>query len=311
MGPSAADQPATGTERSAFVQDTSPYRAPGKVQIVFNSAAGRYAERRLKLLASAFERRGLAVSLQGTSLHEGISIDPEAELVCAFGGDGTARMVASAMIAARSKASLCVYPGGTINLLAREAGYVAEPDLFADRALEGGRQAPGYALRLGAGHCVACASVGPDAFAVEALSLGLKRRIGRLAYVAALARLLFSWPRAAIRLDVDGRPIDCEAFFIAKGRFYAGPWSFAPSASLSTDTAEIVALKRARRRDFLAFALTVALKRPVEGLANVVVTRGRRISASAGAALPLQADGDIVARLPVTLEIDRRCLRYA
>ena len=311
MAIAGTDQPtSTGRDRRAGARPEGEDAQPVKIQIVYNAAAGRYAAGRLAKLANAFQQRAAQVTMHATSLDGGVAIDPDATLVCAFGGDGTARMVATAMIEAGSAALLCVYPSGTINLVAREAGYVAHPERFALRALEGRLPVSAYALSLGSGHCVACASVGPDAFAVEALSAALKRRIGRFAYVAALLRLLWSWPRASVHLDVDGRRIDCEAFFIAKGRFYAGPWSFAPAASLSADRAEIVALKQARRRDFFAFALMLALGRPVEGLANVIVASGRRISASSDRPLPLQADGDIVGRLPVTLEIDPRCLRY-
>lgn len=303
------DQPDLPDGSAGAAQQALAAQTP-KVQIVYNAGAGRYAAGRLTRLAAAFQQRGAQVMMRATSSDGRVAIDPDATLVCAFGGDGTARMVASAMIEAGGAAALCVYPGGTINLVAREAGYVAHPERFVLRALEGRLPVSVYALSLGTGHCVACASVGPDAFAVEALSPALKRRIGRFAYVAALLRLLWSWPRASVHLDVDGRAIDCEAFFIAKGRFYAGPWSFAPAASLAADRAEIVALKQARRRDFLFFALTVALGRPVDRLANVIVASGRRISASSDLALPFQADGDIVGHLPVTLEIDQRCLRY-
>jgi len=282
-----------------------------KVQIVYNAAAGRYAERRLGSLSAAFERRGAKVVRVPSAIDGRMDIAGDADLVCVFGGDGTARLVATALIERAHPAPLCIYPTGTINLVAREAGYRVGPDRFVARVLDGSAPLAAYALSHEGGHCVACASVGPDAYAVEALSPSLKRRIGRFAYVVALAKLLGSWPRASVRLQVDDQAIDCEAFFIAKGRFYAGPWSFAPAASLAADKAEVVALRRARRRDFLLFALTVALGRPVERLRNVIVASGRRITATCDQPLPFQADGDIVGRLPVILEIDDRCLRYA
>src|SRR5690606_19476787 len=144
---------------------------------------------------------------------------------------------------------LSIYPAGTINLLAREAGYPTDPETFARLVLSGEPRRLHYPVMLGDGYFFACAGVGPDSFAVEQVSTRLKRRIGRLAYLAAFVRLLWRWPRHAIRLEAEGRTVECEAFYVAKGRYYAGGWSFAQQARVHDPVLHVVALPTARRRD--------------------------------------------------------------
>jgi hypothetical protein len=87
------------------------------------------------------------------------------DLVCAFGGDGTARTLVDA-----GDTPPCVYPAGTINLLAR-GGYPADPDAFAAR-LGAGEAKRGAFRRIGEEPFLCCASVGPDAEAVAGVSGG-------------------------------------------------------------------------------------------------------------------------------------------
>src|SRR5699024_7885141 len=127
--------------------------------------------------------------------------------------------------------TLSIYPTGTINLLAREAAYPRGAEAFAAFVLAGAdRRREHFPVALGEGHFFACAGVGPDSLAVDRVSRRLKRAMGRLAYAVSVLKLLASWPRHAITLDADGRRVACEAFYVAKGRYYAGGWSFAPQA---------------------------------------------------------------------------------
>ena len=110
------------------------------------------------------------------------------------------------------------------------------------------------------------------------------------------------WPRRASCIRGEGE-IACEAFYVAKGRYYAGRWSFAPKARLDEPLLHVVALKTARRRDYARFVWTLLRNGDPSSLANVAILTCTSLRATADTALPIQADGDIVGELPATMTI--------
>ena len=275
---------------------------PPVVQLFHNPASGSFSPARIAALAAAFEAEGARV-LRSESLRYVPVLDPAATHVCIAGGDGTVRHVA--MMLARTGASVPVgvWPAGTINLIAREGGAPRVLTRFARDLLAGTAPRDHYLVTLGETMFLACASVGPDSFSVAALSDALKRRIGRLAYAAAFLGVLWRWPRPALRLDADGRAIACEAVYVAKGRFFAGPWSFAPAARVSDGLLHVVALRRARRRDFLLFCLDMLTGRDPGRRANAIAFTCRDLAIECNAPVPVQADGDVVDCCPVRLAV--------
>lgn len=290
-------------------QDETVAPTAAVVQIFGNPLAGGYSPARVRALAEAFEARGARVILSEAATGTP-QIVPEATHLCVAGGDGTVRHVAAAAMLADRPVTLSIYPTGTVNLLAREAGYAADPAVFAGMVLGGKRKLPHYPVSFGGGHFLACASVGPDSLAVDAVSLPLKRRIGRFAYVVSLLNLLWHWPRHRIVLLADDREVACEAFYVAKCRYYAGRWSFAPGACVGDPALHVVALTKARRRDYLRFVLGLALGLRAESQKGVMVFTCRKLVVEADQPLPLQADGDIVGHVPGVLEVSEQPLPF-
>ena len=247
------------------------------VQLIGNPSSGRYRSLRVGELVRAFEDQGATDHYAECGMSPP-PIRDDATLVCVAAGDGTVRHVASEVARGGHAAALCIYPAGTINLLAREAGYSSRAGDFAKLVLASEPRRRLYPVSVGQDYFFACAGVGPDSLAVARVSSRLKHVIGRLAYGAAFLSLVFKWPRHRIVLSCSGREIDCEAFYAAKGRYYAGGWSFAPQARLGEPVLHVVALRQARRRDYASFVWTLL--------------RGRD-----------QADGDIVGMLPATMTV--------
>jgi diacylglycerol kinase family enzyme len=275
---------------------------PRLIQLFVNPRSGRRAQRRVAALRAALETGG-ATLLVSESTAGRLEIDPAADHVCAVGGDGTLRHVVEAVHRAGRPISVSTYPGGTVNLLARECGYPRSPDAFAQRLRDPGAGRGHHTALIGITPLLACASVGPDSIAVERLSATWKRRIGRSAYLLAFCAGLLAWKRTRIILLHDGRETVCEAVYIAKGRYFAGPWSFAPAARVDDPRLHVVALRRASRLTFLRFAWTLLRRRPVEVLAGVDMFACTELIIRSEAPLPLQADGDIVAHLPATIRM--------
>lgn len=282
----------------------------GTVQLIYNPTAGRHCGKRLAALRDGFEAQGARVILTECGPGCEIAIDDEASHVCAFGGDGTARHVALALSRSGRSLPMSVYPLGTVNLLHRELASPLEPDRHALRLLGGADLRGHYSVEVNDTIFLACASVGPDSRAVATVSTRLKRLIGKAAYVVSFLGLLRKWPRQRIRLTADRREIECEAFYVAKGRYFAGPWSFAPEAGLGLPLLHVIALRRARRRDYARFIWALARGRRIDALPGVTAFTCVALAAEAGAPLPLQADGDIVAALPARIELRKDPLSF-
>ena len=283
---------------------------PPVIQLFSNPDAGKSSARRVEALTAAFEAAGARV-LPSVSAGGPPDIAEEATQVCVAGGDGTVRHVASAVLRSGREVRMSIFPSGTINLLAREARYPRDPQSFARLVLTGTPARSHYPVALNDGHFFACAGVGPDSLAVANVSRALKRSLGRFAYVAALMRMLARWPRYPITLVADGREIECEAFYVAKSRYYAGPWSLAPDARMDSPAMHVVALRRARRRDYLHFIATLAAHRDPSSLKNVEAFRCSTLRAEAPQRLPIQADGDVVGHLPATMAATETPLNFA
>ena len=272
------------------------------VQLFSNPSAGRHRRRTVARLARALEARGARVLLSESSRGAPVIAD-EATHVCVAAGDGTVRHVADAVVRAGRMVTMSIYPAGTINLLAMEAGYPRDPERFAAQALSGAAGRDHYPVAIGDSHFFACAGVGPDSLVVASVSARLKRAIGRVAYAVAAVKQAFSWRRFGIVLQTGERRVPCEAFYVAKGRYYAGRWSFAPLARVEQPLLHVVALRQARRRDYLQFLAAIVTGRDPSQLANVEAFTCTTLEARAAEALPIHADGDVVGVLPVTLAV--------
>ncbi len=278
------------------------------VQLFYNRTSGGHCQRRLAALRAGFEAKGAKVLLSECGPAHPIEVGAETSHVCAVGGDGTLRHVALALARCGRSLPLSVYPAGTVNLVHRERLFPLDPASHALRLLAEDRGALLHPAALNDTFFLACASVGPDSRAVAEVSIALKRRIGRLAYAWAFARLLFDWRRSPIRLAWDGGALNCEAFYVAKGRYFAGPWSFAPEADIGRPLLHVVVLARARRRDFARFAWALWRGRRVDELPGVTAFTCTALEAEADRALPIQADGDLVGTLPASIKLHGEAL---
>lgn len=272
------------------------------IQLFSNQRSGGYSRRRIEALITAFKNGGATVlhceTGDGTPI-----IDPDATNICIAAGDGTVRHVAGAVAQTGNPIALSIYPIGTINLLAREANHPVDPTSFVDLVLSGKSRRPHFPVEIGDSHFFACAGVGPDSFGVARVSTSLKKIIGRLAYVVAMLPLLKRWPRHHIVLDADGCKVCCEAFYVAKGRYYAGGWSFALGARVGQPLLHVVAMPTARRRDYARFLLSLAFGSQQRSHPALKIFTCKTLIATSDEALPIQADGDIVGTLPATMAV--------
>ncbi|ANY21351.1 Diacylglycerol kinase [Tsuneonella dongtanensis] len=272
------------------------------LDLVYNPVAGSFRQARLDALVAAFERHGCTVRPVASARAWRPAEDPP-DLACIHGGDGTLRDAVQALGALADCVPLCIAPSGTINLVAREIGYVREPEALAAQVMAAWRQGPerwvrAPLYRLGELPVVSCLSIGPDSHAVAHVSGALKKRIGRLAYVVAMLRLLRRWPRQTMHVSgelADGTPFACEAgaVIVSHGALFAGPFRLSPNAALAADSVELIVLERTSRAGIAAFTAAALAGIPLDRLGLATFRSARRVVFDRCAS-PVQVDGDHV-----------------
>lgn len=280
---------------------------PTRMLIVFNPAAG--ARRRRRLFAALDLMRGLGMRPEvAETTHRGhaVAIARDAArdgvgIVVAAGGDGTIAEVAAGL--SGSDSALGVLPLGTANVLALELGLPRAPARAAE-VLAMGRTAllhPGLA-RYADGRellFVQMLGAGFDAAVVHHLPGGLKRAIGKAAYVLQTMREMPRYPFPKLRAVLDGRPEDAVSAIVTKGRLYAGRFLLAPGADPRQEGFHVALFRDAGVFAAMRYgaALPLGLLPRMGGVDLLRAGTVRLI----GAGVPAQADGDAAGALPVEI----------
>jgi YegS/Rv2252/BmrU family lipid kinase len=285
--------------------------------VIFNPTAGGRRRRRLKAVLQALERLGCRVTLRRTGARGDAeafartagAAEPPVDLVVAAGGDGTINEVINGLACPSAVAApppLALLPIGTANVLANEIGLPGGVDSLA-REIAAGRARP-IPLARANGRCFAMmAGVGFDAHVVADLDPRLKRWLGKGAYVVESLRQIvrFGFPR--YRVTIDGRSFEAASAIVARGRFYGGRFVCAPEARLGAAELHVCLFERGGRLAVPLFGAALVLGL-LPRLPGYRVVRGRRVVIEGPPGDPVQGDGDIIARLPVTVALDDRAL---
>lgn len=230
--------------------------------------------------------------------------EAEFEIIVAAGGDGTLNAVVNGMTAAPRPVALL--PFGTANVLAREIGLPRDAEGLAEAIASAPARAvwPG---RVGDRLFLTMASSGFDAATVAAVSPRLKRRTGRFAFAWAILVCLWRYRASELSVRVDGIDHRAATVIAARGRFYAGSYLIAPRADLAEPMLDLVLFQRSGRLAVLRY-LAALLLGSLPRRRDITFLRSRAARVSADEAVPVQADGEIVAHLPVEIAIAERPL---
>jgi diacylglycerol kinase family enzyme len=284
--------------------------SPPNVVIAYNPASGSFSQSRLDKLSKAFLAAGYQPNLINSYSEEFIGAVQNSGHVCVVGGDGTLREVIARLRGSSDLPPISVFPAGTINLVAREVLYPAGIEAFVARVTGGQTPRSHYLGELNGHTMLVCASVGPDSLAVSLATTELKRLIGRFAYAVAFGKVLLRWPRPSLTVTANGEEFRCEAAFILKGRYFAGPWQLSVDADQRDPGFQLLLLPRARRRDYLRLIISAAVL-PGLSSAHWIRIRTDSVEITGDIALPVQADGDIVSALPIKAHIQKRKVQFA
>ncbi|OGH60283.1 MAG: hypothetical protein A3G34_09560 [Candidatus Lindowbacteria bacterium RIFCSPLOWO2_12_FULL_62_27] len=275
------------------------------------SRSGR-VQSQLDGVRSQFKAHGVEVAEKAASTMPELqdialkAVQSGADRLWVLGGDGT--LAAAATHLCYSPTVLCALPGGTANVFCREMAIPLDAPA-AVPALLSGRLMTIDVGEVDGIKFLLMASVGLDAQAVRDVNVGLKQRVGPLAYVIEGVRKLFSFgsPRLTV---TDEHDIEHHGYHVAvqNARLYGGSIEMAPKAKLDDGRFDVVLLKKPGRLAILRFLWAAAAGRHVR-LPHVEYFRSHSVRIHSATELSLQADGDCLTKLPATVSILPRALK--
>lgn len=288
--------------------DPSPVslpRAPRRLLVIYNPVAGWRRRRRFVRVIALLRERGCALDVRPTAGPGDAEVLARAaapgryDLVVAAGGDGTINEVINGL--AGSDLPLALLPLGTANVLAAEIGLGASAAAVAEAIAQapprpvfiGDANGRRFALMIG---------VGFDARVVEGLDLGLKRALGKVAYVLSAFRQFLRYRPRRYQVEIDGRTFPATSVVIAKGHYYGGRFVVAPAARLDEPSLHVALFERAGRWNLLRYALALLGNR-LDRLPDVRIVPAVAVKVSGEPGEAIQADGDLLARLPLRVTL--------
>jgi len=287
-----------------------------RLLIVYNPIAGRGRRHLLQAVIVALRMEGAEVIVRETELAgdaERLARDIEVrqvDAIIAAGGDGTVNEVINGLLSREEGdrvPALGVIPLGTTNVLALELALpLSVQSLAKTLAWDAPRSI--YIGMANSRLFSLMVGVGFDASIVGRLNPALKRRIGKAAYVLQTLREIIDCPPRYYSVELnDGQTFDAVSVIIANGRYYGGHFSFARDACVERADLEVCLFLRQGRWSALLYALGL-----VTGLISYApgyrIIRASKVVVRGQASDPVQGDGDVLTRLPLTVGICERPL---
>ena len=281
--------------------------------LIYNPTAGKLKRNNQLILhrtIEALSKAGLAVTPMGTTGPSTaprlarIAIEEGADLVIALGGDGTINEVANGMIG--SKVPLAMLPGGTANCLGIETGMGTNPVKAVGKLKDcvPRRIAIGRVTCEGADrYFLAMVGVGLDAKIVSEVNPRIKKAAGKFAYWVSGFRQLVR-PVASFEVRLGDQTVNCGFALASRLRNYGGDLEIATSASLLSDTFETLLFEGTHPLRYLGYMMGVVVGQH-KRLPGVATQSASLIEfdAISGRIVHVQADGELIGRLPARVEI--------
>jgi diacylglycerol kinase (ATP) len=240
-------------------------------------------------------------------LHEGSGY----RLLVLGGGDGSVSSVVDFL--AHHDVTLGLLPLGTANDFARTLEIPAEIGKACE-AIAGGKVVDVDLGLAGDNYYVNVASTGLSVGVTQALSPRLKRRIGALAYPTAAIRAFLDHQPFSARLtfpDGDHEPVEYGRLLqvaVGNGRFYGGGMVVAPESGIDDRRLDIYAIEMGRHRNLIGVARYLKSGDFIR-MEGVHHHRTEQVRLETEPDLPINIDGEVVARTPQNFSVDHNALK--
>lgn len=283
--------------------------------LIWNPQAGRGGAsraREVERFCASLRKRGIAVEAFDTKgpndaarLAAELAPGRGAPDVIVSGGDGTINEALQGLVG--TGARLAVWPRGTANVLARELKLPFDAERAAD-IIARGRAAR---VHVGCAHMETTgerryfflmAGVGLDAEIVSRVRPRLKRRVGEAAFWYSGLGHLAHWNPVPFNVEVEGRTLPATFAAIGKAAHYGGNLAITPRARMKEPEFEVCVVDSTSRLHFLHLLSHAMRRRGVaEEMRGVHFIRTARARVTGD--VPVQIDGELTGRPPITFEI--------
>jgi YegS/Rv2252/BmrU family lipid kinase len=226
-----------------------------------------------------------------------------ADIVAAYGGDGTVMEVASGLRG--TGVPLAILPGGTANVMALDLGIPA--DLAGACALlisQNWTVRPVDMIQAGEHTCLVRVSCGLEAAMIEGADQEMKGRLGWLAYALSGLQALREPQVARYRLTLDGQSLETEGLtcIVANtGLIGKTTFSMAPNITVSDGLLDVIVIRSADLASVVALAASVvAGAQEPEPLLH---WQACEIVIASDPAQTVQGDGEMIGQTPIEVKV--------
>ena len=240
------------------------------------------------------------------------------ELVIACGGDGTINEIVNGLAGAKNghRVPLALLPGGTANILAKELDLPWDIPRAAKHLVHADVReiALGMAKPLEqpekARYFLSVSGCGPDGMIVYSVDLGLKARVGILAYWWQGVREVVRYTFPRFRVRTSDRQMEVTLVVVGRTKNYGGPFKITDQADLFEDQFEVMALTTQSGLRYLSYLPTLWMGN-LRKEEDVHFWKAETLVCEPLDAEPVyaQVDGESLARLPVEFSIVPRALK--
>jgi len=287
------------------MSETSHFYKRVRLLVIHNPVAGRRRRRVLRRAVAALVAGGIdVVEHVSTCPGDGeararlaCAEEPRFDGIIAAGGDGTLNEVINGCVGSGIPVGLL--PMGSANVFALETGIPRRPEAWARMVLAGVHRP----IRLGRANdrfFVAMVSAGFDSRAVATVNLGIKRRLGKVAYALSGSSALMTTRRDRLTVRIDGYAVECGWVIVSKTRNFAGPFKLVPGASPERDDLGLAVFPvrgwAGRIRDIVLLGLGRG-----DLIPGVMFLEGHKVTLTSGMPIMAQMDGDIFMEPPIEL----------
>ena len=245
------------------------------------------------------------------TVREVLDEDSDYRLLILGGGDGSVSSVVD--FVAHHDVPLGLLPLGTANDFARTLEIPAEIEQACE-TIAGGKVVDVDLGLAGDNYYVNVASVGLGVEATRALSPWLKKGAGPLAYPVAAIRAFLSHEPFSARLtfpDGDHEPVEYGRLLqvaVGNGRFYGGGMVVAPESGIDDRRLDVYAIELGRPRDLIGVARYLRSGDFIR-MDSVHHHRTERVRLETDPELPINIDGELVARTPQDFSVVHNALK--
>ena len=271
--------------------------ASGQDQYILNTINRVFHEHQVAWDVSITQKSGDAARFSRQAIADG------ADVVCAYGGDGTVMEVAEGV--AGSRIPMAILPGGTANLMSVELGIPKDLAGAAKTAID-----PSSVVRqvdmgqIGEKRFILRVGIGFAGEKVKMADREMKDKWGIMAYSIAGLKALKTVPVARYRITVDGveHEIDGKTCLIDNaGNIGLQGVSIGKSISVSDGLLDVIVVRDASISSWIAVGDQILGREPNPDA--IKHWQGREISIECDPPQTVQVDGEIWDPTPLTARV--------